>query len=98
MTIYDQAASCDLAVCSTLSLDGDGRLVCDDSGEPCPVGDDADADDDPSGAPAEWPGLRGSPGGRVQGRAKDRAVRTPHAQRQAGEGSARTDRGGPSSV
>ena len=29
-------ASCDLAVCAKLSLDDDGRLVCDDSGAVCP--------------------------------------------------------------
>ena len=85
-------ASCDLAVCSKLSLDGDGRLVCDDSGEPCPVDDD-----EPSGAPDEWPGLRDSPD-RVQGRAKGGAARTPHAQHQTSGGSAGTDRSGQSSA
>eukprot|EP00964_Phaeocystis_antarctica_P038840 scaffold22225_cov72-Phaeocystis_antarctica.AAC.6 len=85
-------ASCDLAVCTKLSLDGDGRLVCDDSGEPCPVDDDQ-----PSGAPDEWPGLRDSPD-RVQGRAKGGAARTPHAQHQTSGGSASTDRSGPSSA
>ena len=86
-------ASCDLAVCSKLSLDGDGRLICDDSGEPCPVDDGVRT----SGAPAEWPGLTGSPG-RVQARAEGRAARTPHAQHQTREGSTSIDRSGPSSA